>query len=212
VGVGVAKQFPRKQGEIEHQYDHLVKNVKKKDGQRKGNEGIDDEGEIDHDYHVLDGPGDDYDYPKDQERDDVYHVLDGPTPIEPELKTFQNRPNMVYPGELPKINSNGTTMHDAFIMIITIDGGVSVGGATQFPWKQKACEHEYDHLIKAAKKKGGQSKGSGTERDHQYHVLEGPLGNDVDDYDYPAEREGPEIVYHVLDGPTPVEEETQFIY
>jgi hypothetical protein len=118
VGVGVAKQFPRKRGEIEHQYDHLVKNVKKKDGQRKGNEGIDDEGEIDHDYHVLDGPGDDYDYPKDQERDDIYHVLDGPTPIEPELKTFQNRPNMVYPGELPKTNSNGTTMHDAFIMII----------------------------------------------------------------------------------------------
>ena len=50
-----------------------------------------------------------------------------------------------------------------------------------------------------------------TQRDHEYHVLEGPIGDDIDDYDYPDEREG-EMVYHVLDGPTPVEEETQFTY
>ena len=90
-----------------------------------------------------------------------------------------------------------------------------MGGAIQFPRKQKVCDHQYDHLVKAAKKKGGQSKrneGADTERDHDYHVLEGPLSIDVDDYDYPAEREEPEIMYRVLDGPTPVEEETQFIY
>ena len=88
-------------------------------------------------------------------------------------------------------------------------------GATQFPRKQKAYDHQYDQPVKAAKKKGGQSKrdeAADAERDHGYHVLEGPPGVDVDDYDYPAEREGPEMVYHVLDGPTPVEEETQFIY
>ena len=101
VGVGVATQFPRKQGEIEHQYDHLIKNVKKKDGQKKRDEGI-DKGEMDHDYHMLEGPGDDYDYPEEKERDIVYHILDGPTPTETELKTFQNRPNKVYSGELPK--------------------------------------------------------------------------------------------------------------
>ena len=88
-----------------------------------------------------------------------------------------------------------------------------MGGATQFPWKQKVCEHQYDHLVK---KKGGQSKideGLDTERDHEYHMLEGPAaaGNDIDDYDYPDEREG-EIIYHVLDGPTLIEEETQFTY
>ena len=99
LGVGVASQFPRKRGETEHQYDHLVKNVKKKDGQRKK-----DEGEMDHDYHELEGPGDDYDYPEEKERDIVYHVLDGPTPIETEPKTFQNRPNKAYPGELQKTN------------------------------------------------------------------------------------------------------------
>ena len=85
---------------------------------------------------------------------------------------------------------------------------MSVGGATQFTRKQKACEHQYDHLVK---KKGGQYERdvrADEERDHGYHVLEGP---GVDDYDYPDEREG-EIVYHVLDGPTPVEEETQFTY
>ena len=89
-----------------------------------------------------------------------------------------------------------------------------MGGATQFPRKQKACDHQYDQPVKAAKK-GGQSKrdeGADAERDHGYHVLEGPLGNDIHEYDYPAEQEGPEIVYHVLDGPTPVQEETQFIY
>ena len=86
-----------------------------------------------------------------------------------------------------------------------------MGGATKFPRKQKACEHQYDHLVK---KKGGQSKrdeGFDTERDHEYHILEGLAGDDINDYDYPDEREG-EIVYHVLDGPTPVEEETQFTY
>ena len=90
-----------------------------------------------------------------------------------------------------------------------------MGGATQFPQKQKACDHQYDHLVKAAKKKGDQSKrdeGADAERDHDYHVLEGPLRVDVDDYDYLAEWEEPEIVYRVLDGPTLVEEETQFIY
>ena len=102
VGVGVPW------GEIEHQYDHLVKNVKKKDNQRKRDEGI-DEGEMDHDYHELEGAGDDYDYPEEKERDIVYHVLDGPTPIETDLKTFQNRPNKVYPGELQKIHFSDTT-------------------------------------------------------------------------------------------------------
>ena len=94
--------------------------------------------------------------------------------------------------------------------MLCITGGVSVGGATQFPRKQTACEHQYDHLVKVVKK-GSQSKRyerADEERDHGYHVLEGP-GDD--DYDYPDEQEG-EIVYHVLDGPTPVEEETQFIY
>ena len=89
-----------------------------------------------------------------------------------------------------------------------------MGRATQFPQKQKACEHQYDHLVKAVKKTGGQSKrdeGFDAKRDHEYHVLEGPVGDDIDDYDYPDEREG-EMVYHVLDGPTPVEEETQFTY
>ena len=108
MGVGVASQFPRQRGEIEHQYDHLVKKVKKKDSQRKRDEGI-DEGEMDHDYHELEGPGDDYDYPEEKERDIVYHILDGPTPIETDLKTFQNRPNKVYPGELQKIYFSDTT-------------------------------------------------------------------------------------------------------
>ena len=108
MGVRVATQFPSQWGEIEHQYDHLVKNIKKKDGQRERDEGI-DEGEMDHDYHELEGPGDDYDYPEEKEKNIVYHVLDGPTPIETELKTFQNRPNKAYPGELQKTNFNDTT-------------------------------------------------------------------------------------------------------
>ena len=95
VRVGMATQFPRKQGEIEHQYDHLVEKVKQKDGQSKRDEGVD--AEIDHNYHVLDGPGNDYDDPDEQERETVYHILDGPTPTEPEHKTFQNRSNKVYP-------------------------------------------------------------------------------------------------------------------
>ena len=90
-----------------------------------------------------------------------------------------------------------------------------MGGATQFPRKQKGCDHQYDHLVKAMKRKAVQNKqdeGFDMEWDHEYHVLEGPAaGNDIDDYDYQDEREG-EAVYHVLDGPTPVEEETQFIH
>ena len=114
MGMGMATQYPRKRGEIEHQYDHLVKNVKKEDGQRERDEGI-DEREMDHDYHELEEPGDDYDYPEEKERDIVYHVLDGPTPIEPELKIFQNRPNKVYPGKLQKTNFSDTTsmMHSS---------------------------------------------------------------------------------------------------
>ena len=114
VGVGVATQFPRQQGEIEHQYDPLIKKVKKKDSQRKRDEGT-DEGEMDHNCHELEGPGDDYDYPEEKERDIVYHVLDGPTPIETDIKISQNRPHNVYSGELQKIYFSDTTrtMHSS---------------------------------------------------------------------------------------------------
>lgn len=92
-------QFPpRKQGEIEHQYDHLIEIAKQKGGQSKRDEG--DDGEIDHGYHVLEGPDNDYDDLDEQERVTVNHILDGPTPVEPELKTFQNGPKKVFPGEL----------------------------------------------------------------------------------------------------------------
>ena len=49
--------------------------------------------------------------------------------------------NKIYPGELQKINFNSTTtmMHSSkYYNIIIIGGGVSMGGATQFPQKQKA--------------------------------------------------------------------------
>ena len=114
VGVGVASQFPRQQGEIEHQYDPLIKKVKKKDSQRKRDEGT-NEGEMDHNYHELEGLRDNYDYQEKKERDIVYHVLDGPTPIETDLKTSQNRPHKVYSGELQKIYFSDTTrmMHSS---------------------------------------------------------------------------------------------------
>ena len=99
--VAVATHFPRKQGAIEHQYDHLIKKAKKQDGRSKRDEGI-DVGENDHDYHILEGPDNDYDDLDEQERDIVYHILDGPTPIEPELKIFQNTPKKVYTGEFLK--------------------------------------------------------------------------------------------------------------
>ena len=101
----MATHFPRKQGAIEHQYDHLVKKAKKQDSRSKIDEGI-DVGEIDHNYHILEGPDNDYDDLDEQERDIVYHILDGPTPIEPELKTFQNTPNKVYTGEFFKKTKN----------------------------------------------------------------------------------------------------------
>ena len=76
---------------------------------------------------------------------------------------------------------------------------MSVGVASQI------SEHQYDKLIKIVKHKGGQSKRDETaysEREHTYHVLEGS-GNDYDDLDDQGGND-----YHILEGPTPVEEET----
>ena len=101
--IGVTTQFPpRKQGELEHQYDHLIEVGKQKGGQ---SERVDEE-IGDHDYHVLEGPDNDYDDLDEQERETIHHILDGPTPLEPELKTFQNGHKKVFPGELsPKQDS-----------------------------------------------------------------------------------------------------------
>ena len=101
--MGVATHFPRKQEAIEHQYDPLVKKAKKQDGRSMRDEGI-DVGENDHNYHILEGPDNDYNNLDEQEKDIVYHILDGPTPIEPELKSFQNTPNKAYTGEFLKKN------------------------------------------------------------------------------------------------------------
>ena len=102
MGVGMATQFPKTQGEFDHQYDHLVEATKRKGRQNKRDEGANDT-EIDHDYHVLEGPDNDYDdLDDDHEQDGVYHILDGPTSVEPALNTFQNKPNKVYTGEFLK--------------------------------------------------------------------------------------------------------------
>ena len=73
-----------------------------------------------------------------------------------------------------------------------VDGGASVGVATQFPRKQgeiehqydhPACEHQYDKPVIAAKLKKLQSKkgkevDSGGKEEHTYHVLEGQVPRD----------------------------------
>ena len=82
-----------------------------------------------------------------------------------------------------------------------------MGGATQFSTKQDMSEHEYDQLIQVVKKGSNKDEGVDAETGHDYHVLEG--SRDDNDYDYSNKQEE-EMVYHVLEGPTLTEEETQF--
>ena len=89
MSVGGATLIPKKQGEIEHKYDHLVKVVKQTErGQRKGYETT--SLERNHNHYTSDK----------QERDTTYHIQDYLTPIKQRSKSFQNTPNKaLLPGE-----------------------------------------------------------------------------------------------------------------
>ena len=81
--VGVATQFPRKQGEIEHQYDKPVIAAKPKKLQSKKDQGVNSGGKEEHTYHVSEGPvpRNDNNSKKldktERKEDHKYHVLEG---------------------------------------------------------------------------------------------------------------------------------------
>ena len=102
--VGGATKITRHRGEIVHEYDHLVKVVKQKEGQNKRAE-VADPGS-DHDYHILEGPDEDYADPEEQVRETMYHVPDDKTPVEQKFNTFHNKQIRILPGEKHRFSTH----------------------------------------------------------------------------------------------------------